>query len=198
LILGIALNILAFAILFALANLLAASLALLGTLLYVFVYTIWLKRSTPQNIVIGGAAGAIPPLVGWAAVTGSLDLTALALFAVIFLWTPPHFWSLAQMLKSDYSAAGVPMLPVVADARTVKLESLAYALPLVLVSTVPFVTGAAGPAYLVGVLGLGLVYVGLLAVDLIRGHLAGRLFAYSIVYLGGVFGLLALAPLMGQ
>src|SRR6267143_3921430 len=111
---GVALVALSFAVLWAGANLLAASLALAGALTYVFVYTIWLKRSTPQNIVIGGAAGAVPPLVGWAAATGHLDLTALSLFAVIFFWTPPHFWALAQLIKSDYARAKIPMLPVVA------------------------------------------------------------------------------------
>ena len=107
--LGIVLNALAFAVLWWGANLFAASLALLGTLIYVFVYTVWLKRTTPQNIVIGGAAGAIPPLVGWAAATGRLDLTAFALFAVIFFWTPPHFWALAQVIKADYARARIPM-----------------------------------------------------------------------------------------
>src|SRR3989441_7948942 len=124
--LGVALNVLAFAVLAALANLLAAALALLGTLIYVFVYTIWLKRTTPQNIVIGGAAGAIPPLVGWAAVTGSLDLTAAALFLLIFFWTPPHFWALAQLTSADYSRAGVPMMPVVAGLGPTKRRSLLY------------------------------------------------------------------------
>src|SRR5258708_11798410 len=103
-------NVFSFAVLWAWANLLAAGLALLATLIYVFVYTIWLKRSTPQNIVIGGAAGAIPPLVGWAAVTGRLDLTAISLFLVIFLWTPPHFWALAQLIAPGYLAAGVSMM----------------------------------------------------------------------------------------
>src|SRR3989442_6727635 len=114
LVLGIALVALSVAVLWAGANLLAASLALAGAFVYVFVYTVWLKRSTPQNIVIGGAAGAVPPLVGWAAATGQLDLTALSLFAVIFFWTPPHFWALAQLIKSDYARANIPMLPVVA------------------------------------------------------------------------------------
>src|SRR5213594_1060507 len=109
LVIGIALNGLAFGVLWAWANLLAASLALAGALIYVFVYTVWLKRSTPHNIVIGGAAGAIPPLVGWAAVTGSLSWTAVSLFLVILFWTPPHFWALAQMIRNDYESAGVPM-----------------------------------------------------------------------------------------
>src|SRR5207245_4872912 len=127
LVLGIVLNVGAFAVLWAWANLLAASLALAGSLIYVFVYTMWLKRSTPHNIVIGGAAGAMPPLVGWAAATGRLDLTALALFGVVFFWTPPHFWALAQLLKSDYARAHVPMLPVVGGDQAAKRQSLVYA-----------------------------------------------------------------------
>src|SRR6202011_5540205 len=114
------------AILWAGANLLAAALALAGSLIYIVVYTVWLKRTTPHNIVIGGAAGAVPPLVGWAAATGHLDLTALALFGVIFFWTPPHFWALAQMIKTDYSRARIPMVPVVAE-RTAKRQSIVYA-----------------------------------------------------------------------
>src|SRR5438034_367559 len=156
---GIALNILAFAVLWAGANLLAASLALAGSLIYVFVYTMWLKRSTPHNIVIGGAAGAVPPLVGWAAATGRLDITALALFGVIFFWTPPHFWALAQMIKADYARAQVPMLPVVAGEQSAKRQSIVYAVLTAAVSVVPFFTGSAGPVYLAGaiVLGVGLV-----------------------------------------
>src|SRR5205807_10259400 len=119
----------AFAVLAGLANLLAACLALAGTVIYVGVYTMWLKRWTAQNIVIGGAAGAMPPLVGWAAVTGRLDLTALALFAVIFTWTPPHFWALAQLIRRDYEQAHVPMLPAVAGGEgCAKRQRLVYAL----------------------------------------------------------------------
>src|SRR5713226_2585863 len=124
---GVALVALAFVVLWAWANLLAAALALAGALIYVFVYTIWLKRSTPLNIVIGGAAGAVPPLVGWAAVTGHLDLAAIALFGVVFFWTPPHFWALAQMIKNDYARANVPMLPVVSGERSTKRQSVVYA-----------------------------------------------------------------------
>src|SRR2546423_7553011 len=148
LVIGIGLNVLAFAVLWAWANLLAASLALAGALIYVFVYTVWLKRSTPHNIVIGGAAGAIPPLVGWAAATGSLDATAFAFFGVIFFWTPPHFWSLAQVIKSDYARARIPMLPVVAGERSAKRQSVVYALATAIISVVPFFTGSAGIGYL--------------------------------------------------
>jgi protoheme IX farnesyltransferase len=191
---GIALNVLAFAVLWTWTNLLAAVFALLGTLIYVFVYTMWLKRSTPQNIVIGGAAGAIPPLVGWAAVTGRLDLTALALFGVIFFWTPPHFWALAQMIKADYARARIPMLPVVAGEQSAKRQSVAYAVLTAAVSLVPFFTGAAGAIYLAGafVLGLGLVTVTVL--DLRGRRWTRRLFTYSLVYVALLFGLFAVSP----
>jgi protoheme IX farnesyltransferase len=191
---GIALNVLAFAVLWTWTNLLAAVLALLGTLIYVFVYTIWLKRSTPQNIVIGGAAGAIPPLVGWAAVTGRLDITALALFGVIFFWTPPHFWALAQMIKADYARAHIPMLPVVAGEQSAKRQSVAYAVLTAAVSLVPFFTGAAGAIYLAGafVLGLGLVTITVL--DLNGRRWTRRLFTYSLVYVALLFALFAVSP----
>jgi protoheme IX farnesyltransferase len=193
--LGIGLNVIAVVILAMLANPLAALLAMSGTLVYVFVYTIWLKRATPQNIVIGGAAGAVPPLVGWAAVTGRLDLTALALFAVIFLWTPPHFWALAQLIRQDYARAGVPMLPVVAGDRSAKRQSVVYAVLTVAASLVPFFTGAAGWVYLGGAIVLGLGLVGIALLDL-RGRVwTGRLFAYSIAYLAGLFAVLALSAL---
>ncbi|MEA2656668.1 MAG: heme o synthase, partial [Chloroflexota bacterium] len=121
------------------SNRLAASLALAGGLVYVFVYTMWLKRSTAQNIVIGGAAGAFPPLVGWAAVTGSLSPLAWALFAIVFFWTPPHFWALALLLSRQYSAAKVPMLPVVAGERRTRLSILFYSLLMLGVSALPIV-----------------------------------------------------------
>jgi protoheme IX farnesyltransferase len=193
---GIAFNVIAFAALWAWANVLAASLALAGTLIYVFVYTIWLKRSTPQNIVVGGAAGAIPPLVGWAAATGGLDLTALALFAVIFFWTPPHFWALAQVIKADYERAHIPMLPVVAGERTAKRQSVVYAVLTLAVSVVPFFTGSAGAIYLAGaaVLGVGLVTITLL--DLSGRRWTRRLFTYSIVYVALLFALFAASPFL--
>ncbi len=195
LVMGIAFNLIAFAVLWAWANLLAAALAMLATLIYVFVYTIWLKRSTPQNIVIGGAAGAIPPLVGWAAVTGSLDLTALSLFGVIFLWTPPHFWALAQLLARDYRQAGVPMMPVVASTASTKRQSVAYAVATVAVSLVPYFTGDAGWVYLAGAVLLGLGLVGVSILDLRGRRWTVPLFAYSIAYLAALFTVLALATL---
>ena len=191
---GIALNVLAFAVLWAGANLLAACLALSGTLIYVFVYTVWLKRTTPQNIVIGGAAGAIPPLVGWAAVTGRVDITALALFGVIFFWTPPHFWALAQVIKKDYARARIPMLPVVAGETSAKRQSAVYALLTGAVSVVPFFTGAAGPIYLAGAIVLGFGLVCLAVLDLRGRRWTRRLFAYSLVYVALLFTLFAVSP----
>jgi protoheme IX farnesyltransferase len=194
--LGVVLNAAAFVVLTLCANLLAAALALAGTLIYVFVYTLWLKRLTPQNIVIGGAAGAMPPLVGWAAVTGRLDWTALALFLVVLFWTPPHFWALAQVIRRDYEAAHVPMLPVVAGDGPTKRWCLFYSGLTLLASLVPFLTHAEGAVYLAGaiVLGLGLVTVCVL-------DMAGRgstrfLFGYSMVYLAGLFAFLAIGTLI--
>lgn len=194
--LGIALNVLAFAVLWAGANLLAAGLALAGTLIYVFVYTAWLKRSTPHNIVIGGAAGAVPPLVGWAAATGHLDLTALALFGVILFWTPPHFWALAQVIKSDYARARIPMLPVVAGERSAKRQSVGYAVLTAAVSVVPFFTGSAGAIYLAGAAVLGVGLVGITVLDLEGKRWTRRLFAYSIVYVALLFMLFAFSPFL--
>jgi protoheme IX farnesyltransferase len=188
-------NLVALVVLWAWANLLAASLAILATLIYVFVYTIWLKRSTPQNIVVGGAAGAIPPLVGWAAVTGGLDLTAVSLFLVIFLWTPPHFWALAQLIARDYRQAGVPMMPVVHSTRSTKRQSVAYAVATALVSVVPYFTGGAGAIYLVGAVVLGLGLIGVSILDLHGRRWTVPLFAYSIAYLAALFTILAIAGL---
>ena len=193
---GIALNVFAFAVLWAGANLLAAALALLGTLIYVFVYTVWLKRTTPQNIVIGGAAGAVPPLVGWAAATGRLDLTAFALFGVIFFWTPPHFWALAQVIKADYARARIPMLPVVAGEGPAKRQSVVYAVLTAIVSVIPFFTGSAGELYLAGALVLGVGLVTLTVLDLSGRRWTRRLFAYSITYVALLFGLFAISPFL--
>ena len=196
LVMGIVLNAVAFIVLAAWANVLAASLALLGTVIYLFVYTFWLKRSTPQNIVIGGAAGAIPPLVGWAAATGTLDATALSFFGVIFFWTPPHFWALAQVIKNDYARAHIPMLPVVAGERTTKRQSVVYAVATAVVSAVPFFTGSAGSIYLAGALVLGIGFVGMTLLDLNGRRWTRRLFAYSIVYVAALFGLFAVSPFL--
>jgi heme o synthase len=193
---GVILNILAFAVLWAGANLLAAALALSGTLIYVFVYTIWLKRWTPQNIVIGGAAGAIPPLVGWAAATGRLDLTALAFFGVIFFWTPPHFWALAQMIKSDYARAGLPMLPVVAGVQSTKQLSVGYAVITAFVSVIPFFTRSAGAVYLAGAVVLGVGLVGITVLDLEGRRWTRRVFTYSLVYVALLFALFSISPFL--
>jgi len=190
--LGIVLNIIAFAVLALFANVLAAALAIAGTLFYILVYTLWLKRSTVQNIVIGGAAGAIPPLVGWAAVTGSLDLEAWLLFAIIFFWTPAHFWALALLISDDYKRAGIPMLPVVRGEEATTWGIFTYALSLVPLSLLLFLGGGLGPLYLVVAVGLGLVFVGW-AVRLIRAAAARRravargLYVYSLLYLALLF-----------
>ena len=156
---GIFLNILAFALLWQMANLLSALLALIATLFYVFVYTIALKRTTPQNIVIGGAAGAIPPMVGWAAVTGNiLDPSPFLLFAIIFFWTPPHFWALSLILKDDYEKAGVPMLPVVAGVQSTKKQIFAYTWVL-LALMITTVLLAPGLGVIYGVISLSLTFI---------------------------------------
>src|ERR1700758_780836 len=128
-------------------NIAAASVLALSVAFYVFVYTMWLKRRTPQNIVIGGAAGAFPPVIGWAAVTGSVDLVPLVLFAIVFFWTPPHFWSLALFANSDYQRAGVPMLPVVAGAKETRRQIFVYTLLLVPLSLAPWLIGFSGDVY---------------------------------------------------
>ncbi len=190
--LGIILNIIAFAVLALFANVVAASLAIAGTLFYIFVYTLWLKRTTVQNIVIGGAAGAIPPLVGWSAVTGSLDLSAWLLFAIVFFWTPAHFWALALLISDDYKRAGVPMLPVVRGEEATTWGIFTYALSLVPLSVLLFLSGGLGAIYLVAAVALGLVFVGW-SVRLIRAAAARRratargLYLYSLLYLALLF-----------
>ena len=193
---GIVLVALSFAVLWAWANLLAAALALAGALIYVFVYTMWLKRWTPLNIVIGGSAGAVPPLVGWAAATGRLDFTALALFAIIFFWTPPHFWALAQMINSDYARAKVPMLPSVAGDQSAKRQSVVYAVLTAIVSVVPFFNGLAGTIYFAGATVLGVGLVAMTVLDLSGRRWTRRVFTYSIVYVALLFGLFAISPLL--
>jgi len=170
----------------------AAALLALTIAFYVFVYTIWLKRRTPQNIVIGGAAGALPPLIGWAAVTGDLGWGALALFAIIFFWTPPHFWALSLYSAREYAAAGVPMLPVVAGPRETKKQMLLYTVVLWPISLAPWFLGLAGPVYAGGVAALSLAFTG----AAIRvwyddsDRSARRMFAFSLLYLFLIFTLL--------
>src|SRR5436305_7691306 len=158
---GLALSAVSFVLLASLVNVLTAVLALAGNLFYVFVYTRWLKRSTPQNIVIGGAAGAIPPLVGWAAATGNVTIPALLLFAIVFFWTPPHFWALALLIRRDYEAAGVPMLPVVKGERATTRQIVLYSGVLVAVSAAPFLWVTLGVPYLVAALVLGAAFLAL-------------------------------------
>jgi protoheme IX farnesyltransferase len=193
--LGLGLGLAACAELALLVNWQAALWAATGYACYVLVYTVWLKRWTPQNIVIGGAAGAIPPLVGWAAVSGHLvSASALALFAIIFLWTPPHFWALAIMLEDDYRRAGVPMLPTVAGPRAAARQIAVYTGLLVVASLLPVATGALGAVYAVVALGLGARFVQL-AVRLVREPevpVARRVFLFSLLYLAALFAAMGL------
>jgi heme o synthase len=196
---GLALSAFSFVLLASLVNVLTATLALVGNLFYVLVYTRWLKRSTPQNIVIGGAAGAVPPLVGWAAVTGNLTLPALWLFLIVFFWTPPHFWALALLIRRDYEAARIPMLPVVRGVRETTKQIVLYAIVLVGVTAVPFVWGTLGIGYLAASLVLGGAFIWL-ALRLRRDatpRRAALLFHYSLLYLALLFVAMALDPLLG-
>jgi protoheme IX farnesyltransferase len=152
---GVILAVFSIAVMFLATNAVAAGVLALSIVFYVFVYTAWLKRRTPQNIVIGGAAGAFPPVIGWAAVTGDVSLVPLLLFAIVFFWTPPHFWSLALFASADYERAGVPMLPVVAGPRKTRHQILVYTMLLVLLSIFPWAVGFTGPVYLVAALLLG-------------------------------------------
>jgi heme o synthase len=169
---------------------LAAVLAMVGLLGYVFVYTLWLKRSTPQNIVIGGAAGAMPPLVAWAAVTGGLDWSPLYLFAIVFYWTPPHFWALSLLMKDEYAKAGVPMLPVVRGVAETRRQILLYAILLVAVSVLPFAGGLFDGIYFAAALALGAAFVALALVLQRRAdrRSALRVYLYSLAYLALLFG----------
>ena len=184
-------------------NLVAAAVLAVSILFYVFIYRIWLKRRTPQNIVIGGAAGAFPPVIGWAAATGQIELLPLLLFALIFLWTPPHFWSLSLFMKSDYSKAGVPMLPVVAGLRVTRGQVLLYTLPMVAVAVSPWQLGLTGALYGVSAIILSIPFIALAAqvsmsaeTDPAAMKPERRLFAYSILYLFGLFGMLVVDKLV--
>ncbi len=173
-------------------NWVAAGLLALATLFYVFVYTVWLKRRTPQNIVIGGAAGAFPPMIGWAAVTGEVGLPAIVMFLLIFMWTPPHFWALALFREGDYAKAGVPMMPLVAGARSTKRQMLAYTVLLLPLGLAPWALGVAGPVYGLGALLLGAFFV-VLGVRVLReegDRAAKQMFGFSILYLFLLFGLM--------
>jgi protoheme IX farnesyltransferase len=172
------------------ANVLTAALALAGFYFYVFVYTRWLKRSTPQNIVIGGAAGAFPPLVGWAAVTNRVDLLAVYLFLIIFYWTPPHFWALALLKQKDYGRAGVPMAPLVWGERETKRQMLWYTIILVPLTLLPYAFRVLGPIYLAAAAVLGVMFL----IDVVRvmratewNKPAWRLYKFSLLYLALLF-----------
>ena len=190
---GIALGVLATVQLALTVNVLSAALALSGLLGYVVVYTIWLKPLTPQNIVIGGAAGAVPPLVGWAAATGGLAPEALYPFAIVFLWTPPHFWALSLLIKDDYARTGVPMLPVVRGEAETRRQIVIYAFVLVAVSLLPVIGGLFGAIYLASALLLGGAFCGLALLLRARPARATalRLYLYSLVYLALLFTAMA-------
>ncbi len=187
---GVALGFIAFAVFWYQVNPLSAWLALGGLLFYVLVYTVWLKRSSPQNIVIGGAAGAFPPLVGWAAMTGEIDLAAIYLFAIVFYWTPPHFWALALIKQADYARAGIPMLPVVRGEARTKYEMLVYTVILLPLTILPVFFGALGPFYAIaaGLLGARLLWY---CIRLRRAEavtpVAWGMYRYSLVYLALLF-----------
>ena len=187
---GLALNAFSFAVLLVWTNLLAALLAMAGTLFDIIIYTVWLKRSSVQNIVIGGAAGAIPPLVGWAAVNNSLGLEAWYLFAIIFFWTPPHFWALALLIRDDYRAANIPMLPAVAPRSTTNWSITLYTVLLVAL-TLAFSAASEqlGLIYLIPTMGLGIVYL-FLTVRMFRNDtrpVVAALYKFSLLYLALIF-----------
>ncbi len=193
---GVLLNLFAFVLIFTNVNLLSAILTLSGTLFYVFVYTWWLKRSTPQNIVIGGAAGSVPPLAGWAAITGGLEISAFYLFAIVFFWTPPHFWALALLIRDDYARAGIPMLPVVKGVVATRRNILAYTVVVVAISLLFLTTGSLGWVYTSAALVLGGVFIykawRLVSIDSPGETPLGRkaalsIYLYSLLYLAMLF-----------
>jgi heme o synthase len=183
-------------------NILAATILAVSILFYVLIYTVWLKRRTPQNIVIGGAAGAFPPLIGWAAVTGDVSTLPVLLFALIFLWTPPHFWALALFMKADYAAAGVPMLPVVAGERTTRVQIGLYTIPMMFCAVAPWTMGLTGALYGI-VASVASAIFGYLALVVMRRtndetmKPEKQLFAFSILYLFLLFGALAFDRSLG-
>ncbi|MDE8347527.1 MAG: heme o synthase [Acidocella sp.] len=204
---GVILAVLSVLVMFLATNAIAALTLALSIAFYVFVYTMWLKRLTPQNIVIGGAAGAFPPVIGWAAATGNITALPFLLFAIIFIWTPPHFWALSLYASGDYERAGVPMLPVVRGARHTRICVMVYTLLLVPVTLAPFVLGLAGRIYGLSALILGAVFVAYAwatlndaqdetGKSLTRDRPAKAMFRYSILYLFLLFGACALDRLI--
>jgi protoheme IX farnesyltransferase len=201
--LGVLLSIFSVLLMALATNFVAAALLVAAILFYVFVYTVWLKRRTPQNIVIGGAAGAFPPMIGWAAATGEVSLVGVALFLLIFLWTPPHFWALALYRSDDYRRAGVPMLPVVAGPRETKRQMLIYTLLLVPVALAPTLLGSVGWLYGAVALAMSAAFIAQAvavwhAPDDRRGHRAARrMFKFSLLYLAILFAALPLDRMLG-
>jgi protoheme IX farnesyltransferase len=192
---GISLGSASFLLLALTVNPLAAALSLSGLLGYVCVYTLWLKRTTPQNIVIGGAAGAVPPLVAWAAVTGSLSGMAFYMFAIVFFWTPPHFWALSLLMKDEYAKAGIPMLPVVRGEEETRRQILLYTVLLYAVTQLPFCAGGLGIAYLVPsmLLGAGFIYFSTRLYRNRDRRWALKTYLYSLAYLALLFLSMAIA-----
>lgn len=186
---AIVLGVISFGLLAWQVNLVSALLGLSGILFYVLVYTMWLKRSTPQNIVIGGAAGAVPPLIGWAAVTGQVELPAVLLFLIIFLWTPPHFWALALYKSDDYRRANIPMLPVVSGEKKTKRQIVFYSFLMVVSTLTPPLLNVAGPLYfaVAVVLGIAFIIKAFQVAKDVTDRSARKLFGYSILYLGLLF-----------
>jgi protoheme IX farnesyltransferase len=185
------------------ANPVAAAILAFTIFFYAVIYTMWLKRTTPQNIVIGGAAGAFPPMIGWAAVTGSVDLGSIALFLIIFMWTPPHFWALALLGKDEYARAGVPMLPVVAGAAETRRQIFIYTVLVVPISFLPALLGFAGPLFVAGVAVLGAAFIWY-AWKVLRSaegeaerRACRRMFSFSIAWLFGVFALILVERMAG-
>lgn len=189
---GVVLSILSVGLMGLALNWVAAGLLALASLFYIFVYTIWLKRRTAQNIVIGGAAGAFPPMIGWAAVTGNVSIESVALFMLIFLWTPPHFWALALYRNDDYRKAGIPMLPVVAGARVTKNQIILYSVLMTPFVLAPYFLGLCGVLYLAGAVLLHTLFlVSAIRVRFDEGHRYARaMFGYSIFYLFAIFALM--------
>lgn len=192
LVFGVTVSLVSIVVMGVAVNWVAAGLLAFANCFYVFVYTVWLKRRTPQNIVIGGAAGALPPMIGWAAVTGDVSLAPVVLFAIIFMWTPPHFWALALYRSGDYAKAGVPMLPVVAGAQATKRQIMIYAVALVPVTLAPVALGVSSLMYGAGAALMGIIFVA--AAWRVMGDTSGRaprwMFGYSIFYLFMIFVLL--------
>ena len=186
------LGLLSMILLLAWVNALTAVLTFLSLIGYAIVYTVWLKRATPQNIVIGGAAGAAPPVLGWTAVTGTIDHNALILFLIIFVWTPPHFWALAIHRRNDYAAVDIPMLPVTHGVQFTRWHILFYTILLIIVTTLPYLTGMSGLFYLAGVtvLNLGFLWYALQLLRTNDERLPMQTFGYSIIYLMILFAFL--------